>query len=65
MVASLREFLALGILIGGGGLLMLPFQPQGTPQFVLSGLSAVIGLVLILGVFFVQKRFNSDDHHDD
>jgi hypothetical protein len=62
MTASLREFLALGVLIGGGGLLMLPFQPTGTPQFVLSALSALIGLLLVLGVFFVQKRFNRDDH---
>lgn len=62
MTASLREFLSLGVLIGGCGLLMLPFQPVGTPQFILSALSAIIGLTLVLGVFFVQKRFNRDDH---
>lgn len=62
MTSSLREFLALGVLIGGCGLLMLPFQPTGTAQFVLSALSALIGLTLVFGVFFVQKRFNRDDH---
>lgn len=62
MTTSLREFLSLGLLIGGCGLLMLPFQPTGTPQFVLSALSVLIGITLVLGVFFVQKRFNRDDY---
>lgn len=65
MVGALREFLALGLMIGGCGLLMLFFQPPGTPQFVVSGLSALIGLLMVAGVIFVQRRMNRLDPHDD
>ncbi|MCU0463134.1 MAG: hypothetical protein MUF38_01050 [Anaerolineae bacterium] len=65
MLGALREFLGLGLLIGGCGLLMLFFQPPGTAQFVVSGLSALIGLLMVASVVFVQKRMNRLDPHDD
>ncbi|MCU0476500.1 MAG: hypothetical protein MUC99_10390 [Anaerolineae bacterium] len=65
MGGALREFLALGIFIGGCGLLMLPFQPPNSAPFVLSALSALIGGVLVGAVIYVQKRFLRSDEDDD
>jgi hypothetical protein len=57
---TLRAFLALGFFIGLSGLIMLFFQPPNTPEFILSGCSAMIGGALVAGVLllvrFQQRR---------
>lgn len=46
----LRGFLALGIFVGGGGLLLAFAQPPDSPEFVLSVCSAALGGFLVIGV---------------
>jgi hypothetical protein len=46
---AIRGFLQLGFFVGGGGLLMLFFQPPNSAEFVLSACSALMGIFLILG----------------
>ncbi|MDZ4770195.1 MAG: hypothetical protein SGJ24_13780 [Chloroflexota bacterium] len=52
---GLAGFLRLGFFVGGCGLVMLLMQPPGSPEFVLSGCSALMGAVLIGGVVIVVR----------
>jgi hypothetical protein len=65
MTAALREFLALGLFIGGCGALMLPFQQPATAPFVLSALSALMGGLLVVGVIYVHRKTSGLDELED
>jgi hypothetical protein len=52
---TLRGMLGLGFFIGGGGLLLLFFQPAGSAEFILSACSALMGAALIAGVIAIRQ----------
>lgn len=55
---ALKAFLSIGIFIGGGGLVMLLMIAPGTPEYVLSLCSALIGGVIVAGVVVVYRMMN-------
>ncbi len=55
---ALKAFLRIGVFIGGGGLILLLVVAPGTPEFVLSGCSALMGVAVIVGVFVVHRVMN-------
>lgn len=54
-IDALRGFFRIGMFIGLCGFLMIFVQPRGSPEFVLSICSALIGGVLMLGVVLVTR----------
>jgi hypothetical protein len=52
---ALQGLLAIGIFVGGGGLFLAFFQPQDSPEFVVSLCSVSIGLALI-GLALILNR---------
>jgi hypothetical protein len=52
---TLRGLLAMGFFIGGGGLLLVFFQPAGSAEQVLSVCSAVMGGALVLGIVLARR----------
>lgn len=57
---ALQGFLRLGFFVGGCGLVMVPFQPPGSAEQILSICSAAMGGVLILGVVVVTRVLRAD-----
>lgn len=53
----LRGFLQIGIFVGGGGFLLALAHPPNTPEFVVSVLSGILGLLLIIGVVIASYIF--------
>jgi hypothetical protein len=51
----LKAFLRLGLFIGGCGFLMIFMQPAGSAEFVLSICSALMGGVVVGGVFVLAR----------
>jgi hypothetical protein len=54
---ALQGLLAMGIFVGGGGLILAFFQPQDSPEFVVSLCSTGIGLALIGLAVFLNHMF--------
>lgn len=54
---ALQSLLAMGILVGGGGLLLAFFQPKDSPEFFVSLCSGAIGLTIICIVIFLNRLF--------
>jgi len=52
---ALQAFFRLGVFIGGCGFVMIFLQPRGSPEFVLSVCSTLLGLGLMLGVVIVLR----------
>lgn len=52
-----QSLLAMGIFVGLGGLLLAYFQPQDSPEFIVSLCSAGIGLALIGLAVFLNRLF--------
>jgi hypothetical protein len=55
---ALKAFLSIGVFIGGGGLVLLLMITPGTPEYVLSLCSALIGGVIVAGVVVVYRMMN-------
>lgn len=55
---SLKGFLRIGVFVGGGGIVLALFQPRGSPEFVLSVCSGIIGLLIVVGVVAVHRFFS-------
>lgn len=55
MREALRGYLAAGLLIGGCGLFLALFQPPGSPSYVVSLCSALIGGLLVVVVVVVIR----------
>lgn len=55
---ALKAFLSIGVFIGGGGLVLLLMITPGTPEYVLSLCSALIGAVIVAGVVVVYRMMN-------
>ena len=55
---ALKAFLSIGVFIGGGGLVMLLMIAPGTPEYVLSLCSALMGAVIVVGVVIVYRVMN-------
>lgn len=45
----LKGFAQIGFFVGGGGLILLFFEPRSSPEWVVSLCSSLIGGVLVLG----------------
>ncbi len=54
-VEVLKNFLRIGVFVGGCGLVLALTQTPGTAEFVLSVCSALIGLALIVGVLLISR----------
>jgi hypothetical protein len=54
----LRGGFRIGVLILGLALLMLPFQPQGSAEFVVTVLAAIIGGAFVLGIALLARTAN-------
>ncbi len=54
----LRSGLRIGILVLGLALLMLPFQPRDSAEFVVTVLAALVGGAFVLGVVILAKAAN-------
>jgi hypothetical protein len=54
----LRSGLRIGILVLGLALLMLPFQPRDSAEFVVTVLAALVGAAFVLGVVILAKTAN-------
>ena len=53
------QLLAAGrVFIGGGGLVMLLAIAPGTPEYVLSLCSALIGGIIVAGVVIIYRMMN-------
>lgn len=55
---ALKAFLSIGVFIGGGGLVLLLLITPGTPEYVLSLCSTLIGAVIVAGVVIVYRAMN-------
>ena len=51
----LKGFARIGFFVGGGGLILLFFEPHNSPEWVISLCSAIIGVVLIVGVALLSR----------
>ena len=58
MAQLLRGGFRIGFFIAAAALFSLPFQPQGSAEFVVTVLAAVIGGVFALGVAVVARTAN-------
>ncbi len=54
----LRGGFRIGILIFGLAVLMLPFQPQGSAEFVVTVLAALVGGAFVLGIALLARKAN-------
>lgn len=54
----LRSGLRIGVLVFGLAVLMLPFQPRDSPEFVVTVLAALVGGAFVLGVVLLARRAN-------
>jgi len=51
----LKGFARIGFFVGGGGLILLFFEPRNSPEWVISLCSSIIGIVLIVGVALLSR----------
>ena len=51
----LKGFARIGMFVGGGGLILLLFEPRDSPEWVISLCSAIIGVVLLAGVAILSR----------
>lgn len=51
----LRGFLQIGFFVGGGGFLLALYHPSDSPEFVVSVISGIIGVILIIGAIIVSR----------
>jgi len=51
----LRAALRMAVLIAGLALVMLPFQPSGSAEFVVTVMAAVVGLVFLAVVAWLAR----------
>ena len=51
----LKGFARIGFFVGGGGLILLIFEPRNSPEYVVSLCSALLGGVLLLGVVLISR----------
>jgi hypothetical protein len=54
----LRSGLRIGVLVLGLSLLMLPFQPRDSAEFVVTVLAALVGGAFVLAVALLIRRAN-------
>jgi hypothetical protein len=54
----LRGGFRIGVLVLGLAVLMLPFQPQGSAEFVVTVLAALVGGAFVLGVVLLARTSN-------
>lgn len=54
----LRGGLRIGVLVLGLAILMLPFQPPGSAEFVVTILAALVGAAFVLGVALLARTAN-------
>jgi hypothetical protein len=52
---ALKNFLRIGIFIGGCGFILIFFEPRDSPEFILSVCSTLIGAALVLGVIITMR----------
>lgn len=50
-----KGFARIGFFVGGGGLILLFFEPRNSPEWVISLCSAIIGALLIVGVAILSR----------
>ncbi|HRE48887.1 MAG TPA: hypothetical protein PLD47_14265 [Aggregatilineales bacterium] len=55
MREALKGYLAIGVLVGGGGIVLMFMNRPGTAPFIVSLCSAIIGGVLIITVILVAR----------
>ena len=51
----LRAALRIAVLIFGLALLILPFEPRDSAEFVVTVLAAIVGLVFVAGIAFLAR----------
>jgi hypothetical protein len=51
----LKGFTRIGLFVGGGGLILLLFEPRDSPEWVISLCSAIIGVALLAGVAILSR----------
>ncbi len=54
----LRGGFRIGVLLLGLALLMLPFQPRDSAEFVVTVLAAIVGSVFVLGIALLARSAN-------
>lgn len=54
----LRGGFRIGVLVLGLAIGMLPFQPPGSAEFVVTILAALVGAVFVLGVALLARTAN-------
>ncbi len=54
----LRGGFRIGVLIVGLALLMLPFHPQGSAEFVVTVLAALVGGAFVIGIALLARTAN-------
>ncbi len=54
----LRGGLRIGVLVFGLAAVMLPFQPQGSAEFVVTVLAAIVGGAFVLGIALLARIAN-------
>ncbi len=54
----LRGGFRIGVLVLALALLMLPFQPQGSAEFIVTVLAALVGAAFVLGLALLAKTAN-------
>ena len=55
MQELLRAALRIGVLVAGLSLLMLPFQPRDSAEFVVTVLAAIVGIIFVVGVAMLAR----------
>ncbi|MBX3086479.1 MAG: hypothetical protein KF716_32890 [Anaerolineae bacterium] len=51
----LKGFARIGFFVGGGGLILLFFEPRNSPEWVISLCSSIIGVLLVVGVMILSR----------
>ena len=54
----LRGGFRIGVVVLGLALMMLPFQPRDSAEFVVSILAAIVGGVFVLGIALLARKAN-------
>ena len=54
----LRGGFRIGVLVLGLALLMLPFQPRDSAEFVVTVLAAIVGSAFVLGIALLARSAN-------
>ena len=54
----LRGGFRIGVVVLGLALMMLPFQPRDSAEFVVSILAAIVGGTFVLGIALLARKAN-------